>query len=869
MAVDLRKIEEVFHGAMNVEPDSRATYLDSACRKDDGLRQEVESLVAAYESSGGLLDENAVTLAMKLMGSKSDDSMVGQEIGPYRIVSALGQGGMGSVYLAEDSRLNRKVALKFLSGEFVMDSWAKRQLIKEAQAVARLDHPNICAVYGLDEIGDHSFIVMQYIEGQTLADLIRTKSIKPDQIVPLAQQIVSALADAHAHGIIHRDIKPKNIMVTPSEQAKVLDFGLAKTVPKTIEDATESISQLSKDGLLIGTIAYMSPEQLRGEKLDYRSDIFSMGTVLYEMASGRNPHAHKTNAEVISAIMSREPESLRQMSLNCPKDLEQVVTRCLRKDRAERYQSATELLIDLDNLQKGIALPSPISTYFNIRAAAIAAMLLLVFAVSVYVYKSWASAGHTLAILPIVCEGVEPATPCMGPAMTENLVRALSHRRGLRVTTSGIEPSLFGPQAASPERVGKDLNADTVMYGRIRRGEKGLILTTRLVSVKDGLRIAEENYPLNPDQTSLLEQQLSLDAAYYLQLPMNEDDKNLFSALSAQQNRNPEAVDLYRAGRIFWSKRDLQSIQKAIDSFNQATEKDPLYARSWAGLADCYVLMNTVAYASGRDKDAMKRAEAAAKQAMEIDNNLAEAHNAYAAVLMKGHWDWESAEKEFKRAIALNPDYSPAHWGYSNLLATTGRFSESIAEGQIAKDLDPLSPPAIMNYCRTLYFARQFDQAYPCIDRLAEEHPNYSTGKYVRGVMYALQGKFPEATQIFEEFYAKDKALGGAMLGFTYGLAGRRSDAERVLSEMQELQKQQGLPSQELAIIYMGLNDLDHAIPLFRKAVEEKYPPSQTIFIDPMFDRLRPDARFAELARAVRLPLRPSVSADPSTSSGK
>ena len=368
---NLAQIEEVFHEAMSYDREERRAYLHRACGADSVMLREVQSLVAAYDSSSGLLDETAVTLAMKVMGSRPDDSMVGQEVGFYKILSSLGQGGMGTVYLAEDSRLNRKVALKFLSHDFISDGWAKRQLVKEAQAVAMLDHPNISAVYGFEEIGEHSFIVMQYIEGETHADLIRNDSLSSSQIAPLAQQIVSALGNAHAHGIIHRDIKPKNIMVTPSAQVKVLDFGLAKSAPKAVDDATESISDLAAGGVLVGTVAYMSPEQLRGEKLDHRSDIFSLGTVLYEMASGKNPYAQETNAEVISAIISREPRSLRQIAVNCPRGLESIVNRCLQKDRANRYQSAAELLIDLESVQRGNVRPVP--RYLNLRYAALAA----------------------------------------------------------------------------------------------------------------------------------------------------------------------------------------------------------------------------------------------------------------------------------------------------------------------------------------------------------------------------------------------------------------------------------------------------------------------------------------------------------------
>lgn len=857
MAAELGQIEEMFHLAMTVEPDARSAYLNALC-EDEDLRHEVDSLIIAYESSGRLFEENTVPLAMRLLGSAPDESMVGQSIGPYHIISSLGQGGMGSVYLADDLRLDRKVALKFISGEFVTDNWAKRQLIKEAQAVAKLDHPNICAVYGYDEIDSHSFIVMQYIEGQTLAELIHTDSIDTDRIVPLAQQIVGALGAAHAHGIIHRDIKPKNIMVTPTGQVKVLDFGLAKTIPKALEDATESISQLSRDGLLVGTVAYMSPEQLRGDRVDFRSDIFSFGTVLYEIACGRNPYAYKATADVISAIMSKDPDPLRQVTSDCPRDLERIVKRCMRKDRNDRYQSAAELLIDLDNLQKGITLPRPASSFFDVRFAALAAAILLIIVAGISAYKSWAGSEQILAVWPIECEGADLKDKCPGPGMTENLVRALQRRHGLRVVSARAVPTLYGPQAASPQKAGRDLNADTIFSGRISRGENGLVLTTRLQRVHDGSRIAEDSYQLNPEKLSQVEQRLSIETAYYLQLPMNDDDRNLFAAMAAQQNRDPEALTLYLTGRSFWSKRDGPNIKKAIENFQQATEKDPLFALAWAGLADCYVLMNSPAYGEMASKEAMVKAAFAARAALKINDKLAEAHNANATVLMRGRWDWENAEKEFKRALELNPDYSPAHLGYSSLLSHAGRPVEALTESELARNLDPFSPAAIMNHCRTQYYAHQFDQANACLEQLATENPNYAGGKYLRGVVYIELGRIAEATKIFEEIYAGDKLYGGAMLGYSYGIANRRTDAEGILAEMRELQKDHYVPSQELGLIYLGLNEMDLALPLLRKSVEEKFAPAQALASAPLFDRYRSDPRFNELAKLIRPPAHPS-----------
>ncbi len=850
---------------MEVEPAARAGYLDEACEADADLRREVHSLISAYESGGALLEDSAVTLAMRVLSAADSVSMIGQEVGPYKILSLLGQGGMGAVYLAENRRLNKKVALKFLSAEYITDNWAKRQLIKEAQAVAMLDHPNICAVYDFEEIGEHSFIVMQYIEGQTLADLIRNKSLKVTQMVPLAQQIVNALADAHAHGIIHRDVKPKNILVTPAEQVKVLDFGLAKTIQKNLEDSTESISQLSKDGLLIGTIAYMSPEQLRGEKLDYRSDIFSLGTVLYEMVSGKNPFAHrpdaktKSNAEVISAIMAGEPLSLRQISTKCPREFEHVVRKCLEKDRSERYQSAAELAIDLDNLQKGVALPRE-GSYINLRMAAIAAGVLLAVVVGAYLIIASKTKQQTLAILPITCDEATIPSQCNGPVLTDAVVKTLARRSNLRIERSTVAASLFGPQAASTQNIGRKLNADVTMSGRITRGEKGPLLTIRLERVSDGSKIAEDSEPLNPDNLPVLAQWVAMKAVFQLQLPMSDDDRSVFMALAAERKQSASAVELYLRGRSHWNKRDGENIQLAIDNFDQATQADPTFAKAYAGIADSYVLMNTVRYGTLTSKDSMSRAEWAAKHALSLDDNSAEAHNAYGSVLMKGKWDWQGAEKEFKRAVALNPDYSPAHWNYSNLLLYTGRTSEAIVESKMAMDREPFSPPAILNYCKGFAYTRQFNEADACFSKLSADYPEFSSARYIHGLIYIGQGRLAEATEVFESFYNKDKALGGAMLGFCYGLTNRRDDALRVLSEMEQQSAQKPIPPQEFAIVYLGLNDLDHAMPLFQKAVAERYPPAMGIFSDPLMDRYRSDPRFSEMAREVRLPLGPVTS---------
>jgi tetratricopeptide (TPR) repeat protein len=451
----------------------------------------------------------------------------------------------------------------------------------------------------------------------------------------------------------------------------------------------------------------------------------------------------------------------------------------------------------------------------------------------------------------------------MGNQITDGLTRNLSRRAGLRVKSSAETPSLYGLRGATPHKVGTDLNADLVMYGYISRGERGEMLTIHVQRVADEAEIWRKSYSLNPEKTLLLGKRISLETAFQLQLPLNDDDKETFEMVATDENHPTDAYTHYLLGRKYWNLRDGENIKLAIDQFRQATDLDPSYAEAYAGIADCYVLLKSLAFGSLAGPDAMVRAKWAAKQALQFGDNLAESHNAYGSVLLKADWDWENAEKEFQKALAINPNYEPAHLNYSYLLAVTGRFDEALKESEAAMNLEPFSGAAMMHYCRTQYQAGQFDQANACLDRLATDQPNLSGGKYMHGIVYIALGRIPEATDIYEQIYAKDKGYGGAMLGYVYGLAGRRADAERVLSELQAYQKEHYFPDQELGIVYLGMNDLDHAFPLFQNAVRDKYPPAQSYFFSPSWARLRAYPRFPELAKEARLPFR--LDASPAT----
>jgi eukaryotic-like serine/threonine-protein kinase len=845
---NLSQIENVFHAALDLPADERDAYLAHVCAGNESLYAEVCSLISEVDTHNGFMDQPALDLGLKVLSQAAEESMIGKVLGPYHVLAKLGKGGMGEVYLAEDTKLGRKVALKFLPQELVNDSWAKRQLEKEAQAVAKLDHPNICSVYDFQNSGEHSFIVMQFIEGETLAELIRKKSIGSDKILPLARQIVSALAEAHAHGIIHRDIKPRNIMVTPSGNVKVLDFGLAKMLrPKSLESLEDSVSKFSEVGLVPGTIRYMSPEQLRNERLDYRSDVFAVGTVLYEIVSGTNPFDRNTGPEVISAILSSEPKPLTQNGLVFPKGLAPIIQHCLSKRPEERYQSANELLLDLDKPPKGVTFVPTWRSHFSVRAGNVLALLLLiVLATAGVFYYKFAFKKHSIAVLPLTCDGIAADT-CPGPEIRQQLLNHLSKRGFIVESVDAVRNDV-----PSAQTIGRQFGVEAVLSGKIIKRGDALVLKTRLESAADGATLVENQHLIPSDTIALLEE-LSLRVAFDPNSPSTEEDKKIYAVLATAQSRNPEAVELYMRGLHYWNKRDQNNILRAIDFFHQAIERDPTYARAYAGLAECYVMMPTVAFAKMETKDAMEKATAAAKKALEIDPSLAEAHTALGIVQLRYDWKWQSAEKSFKQAIALAPDLASPHYWYSSLLATTGRLNESIAESERAKELEPFSPLYISNVGKAYYRARDFDRTIDYLTTVLSENPKNQSAMYMLALAYSQKNLYDEAIKVLEKLSTMNKWYAASLLGYAYAKAGRVDEARRILDEMEEHSKTEHLPPQERAIVYIGLGDNDAAFHWLEESYKERFGSIIGLTSDPFFDSIKSDPRFAVLARKINL----------------
>ncbi len=747
------------------------------------------------------------------------------------------------------------MALKFLSRRLMNDTWGKRQLIREAQAVAHLDHPNICAVYGFEEDDGHNFIVMKYVEGETLAALLQKGDINTEQIISLIKQVISALAEAHAHGIIHRDIKPQNIMVTADGQVKVLDFGLAKLVQQRNDllDSSLDLNQSSHPGLVIGTVTYMSPEQLRVGRLDFRTDIFSLGIVLYELISGKNPFARASRAETISAILSSDPPPLKRPATKIASGLSQIAQKCLEREPEQRYQSASAMMLDLENLQKGIVQRQPWTRNRTFRSVAALALLVALVVSVAAVYDRWMSK-PALAVLPIINEVSDADAEALSRKLTTGLIKNLKALPKLRIKTPVSVPTYRNP-ASDLITLGRELGANRVLVGRLKRPGEKLTVQFTLLNAENGAKVWGEELNVEPGELELLQQEVSLKLSLLLRHSLSEEQKMLLALLATRQNRSPGAYELYLLGRYYWNDRDSVNIRKAIDSFDQAIRLEPNYARAYAGLADSYVLLSTVAYGSPQNtNEVMAKAKSAAKKALERDDTLCEAHTSLGVYLLRHEWNWQEAEKEFRQAISLNPEYAPAHYWYSNLLALTRRSTESIAESEKAKDLEPFSPHSYINLGRAYHYAAQYDRAAEQLLKILEKNPNALPALNVLGYVYHQQGRVEESISLFERLYAAEKLYGAAPLGYAYAKAGRRADAQKILDELEAISKQTSVPlPQEKAIIYLGLDDRDRAFTLLQEACKERFATFPFLFIEPFLDSIRSDPRFPSLLRCARL----------------
>ena len=770
---------------------------------------------------------------------------------------------MGDVYLAEDTRLGRKVAIKFLPPESAENPKAHKRLLREAQAAATLDHPHICAIYEVGHEGSRSFIVMQYIEGETLGERIERKPLDLIESAQLAGQLADALNEAHSHGIIHRDLKPMNVMITSRGQAKLMDFGLAKLIEEKnqlLGSHVQTRSQLTTPGSVVGTVPYMSPEQIRCEDLDARSDLFSLGTVMYEMITGSCPFSAKTGAEIIGAILLTEPPALSTGAPDTPAEAERIVSKLLAKEKSDRYQTAAEALADLRRLIEELEFAAKLgrSGHLISSSGVATAVIRPVLPASQSARAGTSSAVRkrrstkaidSLAVMPLLNASNDPEMEYLSDGVTESIINKLAHVPKLRVMARASVFRYKG-RDLDPQQIGRELNVRAVLTGRVmQRGER-LTISIELSDAENGAHIWGEQYNRTSPDIFELEDEISRVISEHLRLKLTSGEKK---QMTRRYTESPEVYKLYLNGRYHYNKMTGEGMKKAIEYYQQAIAIEPSYAPAYAGLANTFVTLWWYGFVS--PDDAVPHARAATMKALEIDERLSEAHTALGRIRQCYDWQWKEAEKEFKRAIKLNPNSSDSHLAYATFLGSMCRFDEARAEGKRTLELDPLSLSANLTLGWTLYyFTREYDQAIEHGRRMLDMEPSFFGAHWMISACLNLKGEFEQALVSHQQAIA----LGGgshvlAGLGSVYARWGKRDEALKVIEQLKELMKQTYVPAYHVAMVYAFLDDKDPAFEWLEKAYNERNGTLAYLKTDCAMDNLKGDPRLADLMERLGL----------------
>jgi len=854
--IDWTRVKRVFSDALDRSPADRADFVAAACADDDSVRREVQSLLDADRESGSFIERPAADILGESVPADAGKPELerGTCLGPYEILGFLGAGGMSQVYRARDARLGRIVAIKVVAAAST-DPRAEHRLLREARHASSLAHPHICTIHEVDEVGGRRFIVMEYVEGRTIRDLVCDGPLPLPAVLGLGIQVADALHHAHQRGVIHRDLKSANVVVAANGPAKVLDFGLSQRVLDPASDQT-SVSAVVENATVAGTLSHMAPEVLLGRPPDPKGDIWALGVLLYEMVSGHLPFKGETSFETSNAILHSEPAPLPS---RVPLALRLVIQRCLEKDPAGRYESAAEVRDALQSVQRSdrLVLTSRLLVGRHGRRVALYASILAIAVAAVlaagrleYGVGSIAPRIRTLAVLPLTNAALDTSQEYFSDGWTEALIGSMGNIDGVRVLSQTTVMKYRG-SLKSPQEVGRELGADAVLDGSIQRQGDRLRLFARFMSTSSGQILWSNTYDRSLREAVAVNADIVRAVASSGGMRMNESAR---TRLSAERAVSPDVYEAYLKGRYYWNQRTESSITTAIEYFNRAIALDPSYAPPYAARADCYNQLGTLLMSSGSPQQWRPRAASSAIRALQIDPDLAEAH-ATLGYVHHYDWQWNEAEQEFKRAIELNPSYALAHIWYANMLGSRRRFDEAMREVWLSRDLDPSSLIVNTNVGWVLNMAGRHYEAIVQLRRTLELDSSYAQAHRRLADAYAGAGRLDDAIAEYQTVVGLNPNNPSSLGSLAEALAtvGRTAEARKILADLVTVAGTRYVSPGLFADLYLRLGDRDRAFQWLDAAYRERSNYMAYLLVDASHDLYGSDPRFHDMLQRVGL----------------